>query len=246
LLLAASILFGTSAYAAGAQVGSVEKIINTVHLERPPSTQPTTPVEKSIVEENDTFITEPASGLILDLDGDGGGGVRRLTVGESATVTISQNLLGPTGSRSTLIGLTLGELRSVVPKLLGGSFIITSPNASAGVTGTDFVVTVTRGQTRPDFGSCLTFTDVVVYSGVVRVASLRNPAASVSVESGHYTTVACENAPLEPLASNGRSGFQGNAAEQALLPPSIPASIPPPPPPMPAPVAPPASVSVPP
>jgi hypothetical protein len=110
----------------------------------------------------------------------------------------------PSTHRTSFTNLLKGRLRSLIkwsPSSLSASsvFEVHTPNAIAGVRGTDFETAYIEGRPCPGFPDCLRYTDVGVYKGVVEVSNpTSKTAAAVTVTEGHETKVPCE---LPPTAS---------------------------------------------
>jgi len=77
------------------------------------------------------------------------------------------------------------------------NFEIHTPNGVAAARGTDFEVEFIEGKPCPADPSCLRYTTVGVYQGVVVVANPTSPAGSlpVTVTAGYQTTIPCESPP---------------------------------------------------
>jgi FecR protein len=124
----------------------------------------------------------------------------QLTLSESTAIVVDQSVVGPRPADS-IVNLFKGKLRSVI-NLRGGSlpdFEVHTPNAVAGVRGTDFETEYIEGKPCPGFPRCLRYTDVGVYKGVVEVRNrIGTKATSVLVSSGYETTVPCELPPANP------------------------------------------------
>jgi FecR protein len=141
-----------------------------------------------IETSNDSSVT------ILLADGS------QLTLAESSAMVIDSSMIGP-GRSDSMIELFQGKLHSVINPRNGSlpEFEVHTPNAVAGVRGTDFETEYIAGKPCPGFPQCLRYTDVGVYKGVVEV---RNPtstsAVTVRVSGGYETTVPCELPPASP------------------------------------------------
>ena len=132
-----------------------------------------------------------------------------ITLADGSQLTLfedSSMVLGgvPSTHRASLANLLKGRLRSLIqwsPSLSSSSsvFEVHTPNAIAGVRGTDFETAYTEGRPCPGFPDCLRYTDVGVFKGVVEVSNpTSKTAAPVTVTEGHETKVPCE---LPPTAS---------------------------------------------
>jgi hypothetical protein len=130
-------------------------------------------------------------------------GGTRLMLGEDSTMIIDQHLVeNETHIRST-VRLLVGKLRSWVNDTGGGggvNFEIHTPNGVAGARGTDFEVAFIEGKPCPAEPTCLRYTTVGVYQGVVVVANPTSPTGSptVAVTAGYQTTIPCESPPTPP------------------------------------------------
>ncbi len=210
-------------------VGSVVKLSGIA--ERTRNRQLSIVVLNSDVLMDDDFATKRSSSIVLALDGGS-----QLELGESTSIKIDQHILNSsTGAHSTLIKLLPGRLRSIVPFVGAGSYRVSTANAICGVRGTDFVVTFIQGVARQGYRTCLEFTDVDAYGGVVEVANQRNPSATIAITSGYSTTVACDEAPTVPRLNASRLPPQISPpilGAPALPPPFV---VAPPAPPLPGP-----------
>jgi hypothetical protein len=168
------------------------------------------------VNLHDRIGTGPASALTITLT-DGS----TLAMGASSTLAIDENVVTAGARQSTRISLLGGSLRSLVSVALRGAapnFQIQTPNAIAGVRGTDFEATYTDGSTRPAMGGITQFTDVAVHEGLVAVSSTAPQNAGAPpelVSAGFETTVAGNLRPF-PSGIIGMTGASFTAA-----PPSI-------------------------
>lgn len=151
-----------------------------------------------------------------------------LTLNESSVLQIDESIISGGTRTSTKIGLLGGSLRSLVTTAargVGGSnFEVMTPNAIAGVRGTDFECAYHEGKARPGFASCFQFTDCATKTGAVVVSNNPpRPGIEVSVGPGQMTTVACLAAPL--AASSGSLGVltqssAGGAGQAGVLGPA--------------------------
>ena len=140
------------------------------------------------------MVTGPGGRAVITLT-DGS----QLELGESSNLVIDNHALAPAGGRAgTQVSLFGGVLRSVVNATGGApNFEVHTPNAVAAVRGTRFDTIYNEGESRPTFGDCRKFTDVVVYEGVV---SVRNPGAATGEEipAGYEVSVPCNLTPMLP------------------------------------------------
>jgi hypothetical protein len=130
-------------------------------------------------------------------------GGTRLTLGEESTMIIDRHLVKNETHIQSTVRLLLGKLRSWVNDTGGGgsvNFEIHTPNGVAAARGTDFEVNFIEGKPCPADPSCLRYTTVGVYQGVVVVTNPTGPAGSlpVTVTAGYQTTIPCESPPTPP------------------------------------------------
>ena len=146
------------------------------------------------VDVGDRIITGPGGHAVITLT-DGS----RLEIGDSSNIVIDNHALAPAGGRAaTRVSLFSGVLRSVASATGGtANFEVHTPNAVAAVRGTRWDTAYTEGESRPTYGDCHKFTDVVVYEGIV---DIRNPTATngIDVPAGYEVTVPCESGSTLP------------------------------------------------
>ena len=130
-------------------------------------------------------------------------------LGESTSFTVDQYQFAGSKRTKGLLALHGGHLRSLV-KIAAGepNFEVHTPNAVASVRGTEFETAFIEGRPCPEDRSCLRYTTVDVFSGVVVVSNPANPAPPREVGEGYSTTVACESAATSP-APVGMEGLGG-------------------------------------
>ncbi len=145
-----------------------------------------------------------------------------LTLNESSKLVIDENVVSGGVRSSTTVGLLGGSLRSLVTSVARSagttSFKVETPNAIAGVRGTEFTTSYSDGTARKGFTNCLKFTDVTASSGKVVLANNPpKPGIEVAVTPGHKATVACGAAPI--LTTTGVLGSLtgGVTTETAVL-----------------------------
>ena len=124
-------------------------------------------------------------------------------LGEDSTMIIDRHLVENETHIQSTVRLLLGKLRSWVNDVGGGgsvNFEIHTPNGVAGARGTDFEVEFIDGKPCPADPSCLRYTTVGVYQGVVVVANPTSPTGSlpVTLTAGYQTTIPCESPPTPP------------------------------------------------
>jgi hypothetical protein len=152
-----------------------------------------------------------------------------LTVNESTVLTVDETVVG--GAGTTKVGLISGSVRSLVTaaaRAAGPSFQVTTPNAIAGVRGTDFTCRHRYGPALPGFpADCFEYTDCATTTGLVGVTNNPpKPGVEVNVGPGYMTIVGCGGAPLTPtpgtLAVLGTTtGAAGGIGAAALSSPLI-------------------------
>lgn len=128
-------------------------------------------------------------------------GGTELKLSESSAITIDKNVASAPAIRST-VSLILGKLRALVNPAMAGSvdFEVHTPNAVAGVRGTDFEIDFIEGKPCPAQPTCLRYTTVGVYEGTVVVTNPTSPpgSAPATVTAGYQTTIPCETPPTAP------------------------------------------------
>ncbi|MDO8433136.1 MAG: FecR family protein [Candidatus Binatus sp.] len=184
------------AFAQGA-VGEVTKVTGTAKLERAGKEMDV--VAAMPVEIHDKLRTAAKAQLTMQFrDGS------KLELSESGSFTIDQYTIDPSKSVAASIGLWANHLRAIVNVGLGGApnFEVRTPNAVAAVRGTEFETAYIADRPCPEDRSCMRYTTVEVFKGLVNVANTADPAATVQVNEGYETTVACES-PATPPAPLG-------------------------------------------
>ena len=124
----------------------------------------------------------------------------KLILSESSSYTINQYEMVTTARRQAEIELWAGHLRAIVYLGVGGvpDFEVHTPNAISAVRGTEFETAFIEGRPCPEDRSCMRYTTVGVFHGVVAVANILNPAQAVQVTEGYETTVACDAPATSP------------------------------------------------
>lgn len=147
------------------------------------------------VEVRDRLSTAPEAKLTVTFS-DGS----KLTLSESSSYTIDRYEMATTARRQAEIELWAGHLRAIVNLGAGGvpDFEVHTPNAISAVRGTEFETAFIEGRPCPEDRSCMRYTTVGVFHGVVAVANISNPAQAVLVNEGYETTVACEAPATSP------------------------------------------------
>jgi hypothetical protein len=170
-------------------VGSVTELEGTARLFR--AKQEFNVAIKMAVIARDKLQTLAKSYLTVTLHGGS-----QLRLAELSTMVIDD--AAADARSNTTISLMLGHLRAVVHTAVGGPphFELHTPNAIVGVRGTEFQTAYIDGKPCPGFPTCLHYTEVGVYKGVVEVRNPTNPTAPpVRVTEGYETTVPCDLAP---------------------------------------------------
>ena len=196
VFLVGLLLLGVTVATSDEPVGSIQELRGTAQVFR---------AAKAIVATVGIFVmvgdrieTLADSELTLILRGG-----TRLTLGEDSTMIIDRHLVEHETHIQSTVRLLLGKLRSWVNDVGGGgsvNFEIHTPNGVAGARGTDFEVEFIDGKPCPADPSCLRYTTVGVYQGVVVVTNPTSPAGSltVTVTAGYETTIPCESPPTPP------------------------------------------------
>jgi hypothetical protein len=124
----------------------------------------------------------------------------RLVLSESSSYTIDEYSIAATNRIRASIALWAGHLRAIVFVAAGGTpdFQVHTPNAIAAVRGTEFETAFIADRPCPEDRTCMRYTTVGVFHGVVAVANIANPAQTVQVSEGYETTVACEAPATSP------------------------------------------------
>jgi hypothetical protein len=178
---------------AQATVGEVTSITGIAKLVRGGSEMDLAP--SMPVEVRDRLSTAPEAKLTVTFrDGS------KLTLSESSSYTIDGYEMAATARRQAEIELWAGHLRAIVNLGAGGvpDFEVHTPNAISAVRGTEFETAFIEGRPCPEDRSCMRYTTVGVFHGVVAVANISNPAQAVLVTEGYETTVACEAPATSP------------------------------------------------
>jgi len=187
-------------------VGSVTELEGTAELFR--AKQEFNVAIKMPVIARDKLQTMAKSSLTVTLLGGS-----QLRLAELSTMVIDD--AAADARSNTTISLMLGHLRAVVHTAVGAPphFEVHTPNAIVGVRGTEFRTAYIEGKPCPGFPTCLHYTEVGVFKGVVEVRNPTNPkAAPVRVTEGYETTVPCDLPPSSaaPLGMNelGAPGYR--------------------------------------
>lgn len=170
-------------------VGSVTELEGTAKLSR--GKQELDVAINMAVFVRDRLQTMSKSHLTVALRGGS-----QLILAESSTMVIDD--LSADARADSTISLMVGHLRAVVYPTLRATpnFEVHTPNAVVGVRGTEFETAYIDDKPCPGFPTCLHYTEVDVYKGVVEVRNPTNPKAPpVRVMQGYETTVPCELAP---------------------------------------------------
>jgi hypothetical protein len=174
-------------------VGEVTSITGVAKLDRGGSEINITPSMPIAVR--DKLHTNAKAELTVTLrDGS------KLILSGASSYTIEQCTMTASTRRQASIGLWAGHLRSIVNPGSGGvpDFVVHTPNAVATVRGTEFETAFIADRPCPEDRSCMRYTTVGVFHGVVAVANISSPARAVQVSAGYETTVACEAPATSP------------------------------------------------
>lgn len=210
-------VFGTVSPArAEAVVGKIIQVTGKAHIKR--GTNTLEAAQGMPVELHDQLKTEVAAEVSLQMADNS-----VLTVNESSELSIDESVVGAGVRTNTSVGLITGSVRSLVSaaaRTAAPSFTVTTPNAIAGVRGTDFVVRYDAGKARKGFPNCFEFTDCATNKGSVLVSNNPpRPGVGVRVNAGQRTTVACLAAPL--TATTGTLGVLGVGTASTLGPAAV-------------------------
>jgi hypothetical protein len=174
-------------------IGQVTEITGSAKLERGGVEVEATPMMQ--IKVRDKLRTTAKSRLTVTLrDGS------KLVLSESSSYTIDEYSIAATTRMRASIALWAGHLRAVVVTALGAvpDFEVHTPNATAAVRGTEFETAFIADRPCPEDRSCMRYTTVGVFHGVVAVANILSPAQAVQVTEGYETTVACERPATSP------------------------------------------------
>ncbi len=206
--IAAIVAFGVCAapslVRADAVVGKITQVAGKAHVKRGSASLDA--VTKMPVELHDQLKTETPGQLTLQMLDNS-----ILTLDESSVLAIDESIVS--GGATTNVGLLSGSVKSLVTtvaRTAAPSFKVSTPNAIAGVRGTNFVCRYKAGKPRAGFPNCFEFTDCATTSGTVVVTNNPpRPGVAVKIGPGETTTVACLAAPLP--ARQGTIGVLGVA-----------------------------------
>jgi hypothetical protein len=174
-------------------VGEVTNITGVAKLDRAAREVDLAP--SMPVEVRDRLSTAAKSELAVTFrDGS------ELILSESSSYTVDRYSMTATTRKQASIGLWAGHLRAIVNLGAGGvpDFQVHTPNAISAVRGTEFETAYIEDRPCPEDRSCLRYTTVGVFHGVVAVANIANPTQTVEVTEGYKTTVACEAPATSP------------------------------------------------
>jgi hypothetical protein len=124
----------------------------------------------------------------------------KLILSGTGRYSIDQYAMTSTTRTEASISLWEGHLRAIVNVISGGApnFQVHTPNAIAAVRGTEFETAYIKDRPCPEDRTCMRYTTVEVFHGVVAVANSTNPAQTIQVNEGYETTVACESPATSP------------------------------------------------
>jgi hypothetical protein len=125
------------AMAASARAASVVDVTGTAYVKKAGGTKPIRLYKKMTINQGDTIVTESKSSVVLSIVGRDD----EVTIGENAEVYMA-DLLEDEGA-TTNMKVTSGSVYSKVSKLgKSDTYKIETPNATMGVRGTHFYVTI--------------------------------------------------------------------------------------------------------
>jgi hypothetical protein len=173
-------------------VGEVTKVTGAAKLDRGGNKVDLAP--SMPIQVRDTLTTAAKAELTVTFrDGS------QLILSESSSYTIDQYAMTAAIRRQATIDLWAGHIRALVTGTgIIPDFEVHTPNATAAVRGTEFETAFIEGRPCPEDRSCMRYTTVGVFHGVVAVANILNPAQAVEVTEGYETTVACESPATSP------------------------------------------------
>jgi hypothetical protein len=175
-------------------VGEVSRVTGAAKLDRGGSEVDLAPAMS--IEVRDRLSTAAKSELTVTFrDGS------QLILSESSSYTIDRYSMTAATRGQASIGLWSGHIRALVNFGAGGGvpdFEVRTPNAITAVRGTEFETAYIEGRPCPEDRTCLRYTTVGVFHGVVAVANISNPSQAVQVTEGYETTVACEAPATSP------------------------------------------------
>jgi hypothetical protein len=149
------------------------------------------------VQVNDKLVTGADGHLTVTF-----GDHSSLALGQSSTIVIDESVVSGSAATISRVGLLGGHLHTIFNaemRAIRPAFAVHTPNAVAGVRGTEFDIAYIVGTPCPGFPNCLRYTDVGVRKGQVEVSNPLNPkAAPVIATAGYETTVPCEEPPARP------------------------------------------------
>jgi hypothetical protein len=225
ILVATAIIAGGQSSSRGETVvGKITQVTGKARVNRNKSSLDAKPAMP--VELHDQLKTETPGELTLQMLDNS-----ILTLNESSVLAIDESLISGGVRGTTNLGLLKGSVQSLVTAVARGAaanFQVTTPNAIAGVRGTQFTCRYKAGKARAGFPNCFEFTDCATTSGSVVVTNNPpRPGVAVKIGPGQKTTVACLAAPL--AATAGTIGVLGGttaaAASGGLLGPAAIAGV---------------------
>jgi hypothetical protein len=196
VILVLGLCMGPSFAHAEAVVGKITQVSGKGQIRRGASTLDA--AAGMPVELHDQLSTGSPGEIILQLADNS-----VLTVNESSVLSIDETVVG--GAGTTKVGLVSGSVRSLVTaaaRAAAPKFEVMTPNAIAGVRGTDFICRHRYGPALPGFpADCFEYTDCATTTGEVGVTNNPpKPGVEVTVGPGYMTIVGCGGAPLTPTA----------------------------------------------
>jgi hypothetical protein len=172
------------------------------------------------IHANDTLRTGTPGHMRVVFDDD-----TVLTLGDASEMAVSDHVFSPEGDARSLIDLVSGSVNAVVSEYYrkpNSSYQVKTKTATAGVRGTEFVVTYDSGEK---------ITEVFVVDGRVEVTSqIQNVENTVFLNANEVTFVRSGELPTAPnrfeegvlrqrldsINFIGESGFEGLAARSLI------------------------------
>ena len=154
------------------------------------------------VNVGDRIITGPGGHAVIMLNDQS-----RLELGPASNITLDQFTITG-GGTAMRVSLSSGVMRSQLNAGSGGApadYQVHTPNAVAIVGATKFDTAYSENVIRPGYQGCEKYTDVSVYQGTVKLASIGTPTAGEDVHAGYEATLPCDKPPTDagPLSMTG-------------------------------------------
>jgi FecR-like protein len=154
------------------------------------------------VNVGDRIITGPNGHAVIMLNDQS-----RLELGPASSMMLDQFTITG-GGTAMRVSLSSGVMRSQLNAGSGGApadYQVHTPNAVAIVGATKFDAAYSENVIRPGYKGCEKYTDVSVYQGTVKLASIGAPTAGEDVHAGYEATLPCDKPPTDagPLSMTG-------------------------------------------